>query len=386
MPYSPEKSRMTSEQEIEWQMKPLNGTLEQVPSIGKVSIQTLKQYVDHDFPDGINTVWQLFGKFLMLRTFGMSQPVHLQSFYDFLADVGSPPSHLNTVVQAIAAKMEIGFRVPCTSSEELKTSSRMSESSMIEMWSKSSSCEFGVRPADVLKGAGIGPKTERILHDEGIETLWQMIGKLLSTCNDEQRNSPDSFLLWLGEIGVTSGWKNTITVAVTELISMGIFLPGSAPSNLVNTKRARFERQTRTPLKNKSLLHMNENQSPFPSPPPMPSLPEHKECHFTQKQKSIDLKLQTRFAVRVQEFYAKYCPSKLADKAFVNRTVEKYSYPGGEALLFKTLVSKYGPEPHKAAIFVSVEFLTLALVLLLALWCSVNGMSGRTASALSAVP
>ena len=118
----------------------------------------------------------------------------------------------------------------------------------------------------------------------------------------------------------------------------------------------------------------------------MPSLPEHKECHFAQKQKSIDLKLQTRFAVRVQECYAKYCPSKLADKAFVNRTVEKYSYPGGEALLFKTLVSKYGPEPHKDAIFVSVEFLTLDLVLLLALWCSVNGMSGRTASALSAVP
>jgi hypothetical protein len=56
------------------------------------------------------------------------------------------------------------------------------------------------------------------------------------------------------------------------------------------------------------------------------------------------------FNARLTAFYSKWAPAKLTqDDTFVSRTISKYSYEGGEELLFKTLVAKYGPEPTRSS-------------------------------------
>jgi hypothetical protein len=56
------------------------------------------------------------------------------------------------------------------------------------------------------------------------------------------------------------------------------------------------------------------------------------------------------FNARLTAFYSKWAPEKLTqDDTFVPRTISKYSYEGGEELVFKTLVAKYGPEPTRTS-------------------------------------
>jgi len=49
---------------------------------------------------------------------------------------------------------------------------------------------------------------------------------------------------------------------------------------------------------------------------------------------------------RLTRFYSKWAPSKLSDPSFAARTATKYVDPEATKALFKTLTSKYGPEPE----------------------------------------
>ena len=44
---------------------------------------------------------------------------------------------------------------------------------------------------------------------------------------------------------------------------------------------------------------------------------------------------------RIVAFYSKHCPAKLSGDNFAERIAEKYSYPGGEEALFRTLKTRY---------------------------------------------
>lgn len=343
MPYSPEKSRMTAEQELDWSQLELDGSLQQVPGIGKKTIETLGNYVDGDFPSGIRTVWQLFGVFLLLKSPAVEAEEHLVAFYAFFSNLGCPPAHLNTLVQAVAVKMSIGFRVPCASSVELLTSSRMSDKATRNLLDQAANGECDPDPSVAFKGAGLGPKSLQKLQQQGIKTTFQVIGKLLSTCDEETHNSPDVFLSWLADVGIASSWRKTVAVAVTELISVGIPISSAAgtySSPATNPRRQQYQ----------SPLH---------------SIPE------TALPNKASQKSEIKLRSRIHAMYAQYSPSKLTtDPTFVARTAAKYSYAGGEAALFKTLTAKYGPEPaitSKQPIL-SIPALAVSAVVIVAAW------------------
>jgi hypothetical protein len=228
---------MTCEQERNWVLEPLNGTLTQVPGIGDETQQ--KQRWDagdsgdlaRHFTDGITTVWQLFGAFLLLRKTGMTGAEHRQKFYTFMEEMDVPSNWLNTVVQAIESKMAAGIvDLPIKTSEALRTSSRMTEDDMHILHRQTRDCAYAEKPFNVFKGLKEGGSGMRSLQDEGIETTWQVLGKLLSTMDSPDSNTPDSFLQWLGIVGVASAWKKTVAFAATELVSMGLFLDTGSSS------------------------------------------------------------------------------------------------------------------------------------------------------------
>jgi hypothetical protein len=236
---------MTDEQEQNWVLEPLNGTLTQVPGIGDKTQKKLRLYAGDSgelarhFTDGITTIWQLFGAFLLLRKTGMTGVEHRQAFYTFMEEMDVPSNWLNTVVQAIASKMAAGIvDLPIKANETLRTSSRMTEDDMHILYKQTRDCAYAEKPFNIFKGLRAGGSGMKKLQDEGIETTWQVLGKLLSTMDSPESNTPDSFLQWLGIVGVAQAWKKTVAFAATELVSMGLFLDtGSSilfPSPLPN--------------------------------------------------------------------------------------------------------------------------------------------------------
>jgi len=336
----------------------LDGSLNQVPGLGEKAIKALGKYSDGDFPSGIHTVWQLCAKFFILKCPGLTADGHLREFSVFLVHLGCPLSDVNTVVQACAQKLAFGIQVPITASKELLTSSRMSDENTRRLLDQATRGICDSDPAKAFKGAGLGPVSLERLRQQGIETTWQIIGKLLSTCSDEQHNSPDVFLAWLAEIGVAPSWRKTVAVAVTELVSAGVPVSSTLDDDNDDDDSDSATHGYVSPVQKK------RKRPQFHSPlAPIPEKEKDKE-----KKRAAGAIAAETLRKRIRTFYTKYCPSKLAgDPTFVKRTAAKYSYPGGDTALFKFLTAKYGPEPSNKPTL-SFPLLGLAALVLVAMW------------------
>jgi predicted flap endonuclease-1-like 5' DNA nuclease len=103
--YDPKKSTVTNDTLMEFVDDDLSDDVTEVPGIGEKSAQNLAG-------EGINTTFQLFGKFLMAKDDDTSFQEMCDQFYSFLKEVKTSPGHRAGVIQCMSEKLAVGIKIP----------------------------------------------------------------------------------------------------------------------------------------------------------------------------------------------------------------------------------------------------------------------------------
>lgn len=93
---------LSSDQLIDWVRAPVSGELTQIPGVGARSKAALQE-------EGINTTFQLFGKFLSMKDVGVSPVELVDNFFGFINSVMPQNKYKHSVVRAIAEKIDLMF-------------------------------------------------------------------------------------------------------------------------------------------------------------------------------------------------------------------------------------------------------------------------------------
>jgi len=102
--YNPDKSTTTVEALQSWLAAPVTGNLLEVPGIGEGNI--LKFASSNNGQDPICTTYELFGKFLLIKSPGVLPVEHCDRFWFWLKGKGII-SHRAAIVQACAEKLNL---------------------------------------------------------------------------------------------------------------------------------------------------------------------------------------------------------------------------------------------------------------------------------------
>lgn len=95
--FHPERSRVSPHALADFIRAPVSGQLTEVPGLGPATAAIL---VDH----GVDTTHALIGKFLTMKTAGVETVEHMDRFYLWLANLGTPAGFRAGVCHAIAEK------------------------------------------------------------------------------------------------------------------------------------------------------------------------------------------------------------------------------------------------------------------------------------------
>lgn len=180
----------------------------------------------------MNTTMQLFGKYLLLRTPDASQEEHLDLFRSFLREAGCPASHIDSQVEAISMRVNVGFAMQVNVSEELRTksASQMSDTKL-QAWITND--PTGDLRSDIH---GVGPKSVEKMAAHGVLTTWQLFGQFLMTMDEVQTatkaggtvavNDASQFEEWLTSVGTAASYRASVIVQLVEKLGCGLWLPG----------------------------------------------------------------------------------------------------------------------------------------------------------------
>jgi predicted flap endonuclease-1-like 5' DNA nuclease len=109
--YDPKKSTVKEDTLMEFVDDDLTDDVTDVPGIGAKSQENLAA-------EGINTTFQLFGKFLMSKDEDTSFQNVCDIFYAFLVEVKTSPGHRAGVIQCMSEKMAVGIKIPVPTFED----------------------------------------------------------------------------------------------------------------------------------------------------------------------------------------------------------------------------------------------------------------------------
>jgi len=108
--YHPELSTTSRGQLQEFIRAPLTGKLDEIPGIGPANIahfHTVQEEArGHGGEDVLDSSFQVIGKYMMLRKYGISNIENAQQFYIWLKLKGIT-SHANNIVEAVAEKVNV---------------------------------------------------------------------------------------------------------------------------------------------------------------------------------------------------------------------------------------------------------------------------------------
>jgi predicted flap endonuclease-1-like 5' DNA nuclease len=225
--YDASASRLTDAALTLWMETEITGQLTEVPGVGDKTAEKLNDV-------GIHTTFQLFGKYLSLRGPGVDQQEHLNFFINFLEDAGCTKSYLNSQVQAVSERMNVGFAMPCAISDELATKSttQMTEEKLAKFLMN----DLTGNMKDDFHG--VGPKSVAKMEAYGVHNTWQLIGNFLmtmdkkvpsETSNDDASspiNNAEAFEEWLKTVGTAASYRAAVVMQVVEKLACGLWLPG----------------------------------------------------------------------------------------------------------------------------------------------------------------
>eukprot|EP01039_Chlorochromonas_danica_P011142 gene11142-12421_t len=100
--YNPKKSQVSDSRLATFISAPITGSLDEVPGVAAKTIEKLEE-------QGINTTFQLIGKYLSLKDKDVGPVEHADRFYLWLQAIGTPGGHRAGVVHSIAERMNIIF-------------------------------------------------------------------------------------------------------------------------------------------------------------------------------------------------------------------------------------------------------------------------------------
>ncbi|CAE7937814.1 unnamed protein product [Symbiodinium sp. KB8] len=80
--------------------------------------------------------------------------------------------------------------------------------------------------AELSSVPGIGPKSVQNLQAAGVKNTFNLVGKFLTLYDDaaDTQDNCNAFYDWLGECGVASAYKNSITRLIVEKVY--VLMPG----------------------------------------------------------------------------------------------------------------------------------------------------------------
>lgn len=221
--FDPACSRLSESALRAFMEKPVTGDLTEIPGVGSKTAACLQA-------KDIDTTFQLFGKYLLLRDNHISQQEHLDRFLRYLSvDAECPKAYVQSQVQAISEKMNTGFECRCAVQEELvvKSTSQMGEDKMAAFLAADLT---GDLKKDLF---GVGPKSVEKMAALGVVNTWQLVGKFLSTLRvtesgdgDKPANNADEFIKWLTAAGTAASYRATVVVQIVEKLKCGLWLPG----------------------------------------------------------------------------------------------------------------------------------------------------------------
>ena len=97
--YHPERSQISPDTLASWLRYPINGDLYEVPGILEPTVRLLNKH-------GIETTWQLIGKFLSYKSEKITSQEHIDLFWNFLKYEVGITSHVAGIVRCIAEKAD----------------------------------------------------------------------------------------------------------------------------------------------------------------------------------------------------------------------------------------------------------------------------------------
>jgi hypothetical protein len=102
--FDPQKSKVSAEALARFLTDAINENITSVPGIGPAAQQRLATEVAGD--SAVETTYQLIGKFLSLKSKGMTPKDHMNAFWFYLQSRGID-SHRSGIVLSIAQKVDL---------------------------------------------------------------------------------------------------------------------------------------------------------------------------------------------------------------------------------------------------------------------------------------
>lgn len=114
--YYPERSKLSADKLAEFIRSPTIGDITCIPSLGPATKELLKS-IKISASDGelryeigkIETTYQLYGLFLMMKGEDVGSIEHADRFYHFLVNIGITRRLIPDIVKSICNKMAISF-------------------------------------------------------------------------------------------------------------------------------------------------------------------------------------------------------------------------------------------------------------------------------------
>eukprot|EP00596_Hydrurales_sp_CCMP1899_P011153 CAMPEP_0119040082 /NCGR_PEP_ID=MMETSP1177-20130426/9916_1 /TAXON_ID=2985 /ORGANISM="Ochromonas sp, Strain CCMP1899" /LENGTH=122 /DNA_ID=CAMNT_0007004803 /DNA_START=56 /DNA_END=424 /DNA_ORIENTATION=- len=111
--FDPSKSRVNEDKLVDFLRSEITGDLNELPGVGPATILALNA-------DGINTTYQLFGKFLSLKDIDVGAVELAERFYLWLTSLGTPAGFRAGMVVCIAEKLNLTYNGIYNASEYLE--------------------------------------------------------------------------------------------------------------------------------------------------------------------------------------------------------------------------------------------------------------------------
>lgn len=225
-PFTLKKSQLTDEKKGLWCSSKLTGDLNEVPGVGKATIEKLVK-------EGIHNTWQLIGDMLKHVDGEFTDEKSIKKFGDkywnrLVRDFASPAGHAHTVIHALVEKVSEGFRLPGVP----MPASAITDDQWNRLRSmKNAQGKFrlsGDISEDIFT---IGPALAKKLNDgdpDNIENTWQLVGLFLEFYTGDAAKDLAAFELKLKSY---SGLRvREVAAQMVEIIGSGIQLrPDYAP-------------------------------------------------------------------------------------------------------------------------------------------------------------
>ena len=100
--YNPGQSQVRDDALANFIMAPITGDITEIPGVGPTSAAALAAA-------GVETSYQLIGKYLSFMEFGGDREVEIQAFYEWLKGTGTASGSRAGVVHSIAEKLNVAF-------------------------------------------------------------------------------------------------------------------------------------------------------------------------------------------------------------------------------------------------------------------------------------